>query len=332
MPTFGDISQFLGGQLFGRPFVPNVDLSQKTIVVTGGNTGVGFECAKHLVKLNVSHLILACRSVKKGEVAKDLILRETNKKARIEVWEVDLDNYSSVMAFSQRVLQLPRLDGFLANAGVEHTEFGLAEGLERTLTVNVTSTFLMAILILPALQKTSEKYDTSPTLSFVGSMVHIFGPEAQLQPPAGIDTFEALSDPQTADMGSRYPLSKLLEHLCFLELVPLASKAAPKVTVNLVNPGWCLTELSRHKGSPLIERVNAVMFQRTAEQGGRTLVHAVTAGHESHGEYLSECVVKPQSEFVRSDRCKDVQARIWKDLVARIEKVEPGAMRDAGLS
>ena len=332
MPTFSDISQFLGGQLFGRPYVPAVDLSEKTIVVTGGNTGVGFECAKHLVTLNISHLILACRSLKKGEEAKDRIIKETNTKARIEIWEVDLDNYSSVVAFSKRVLQLPRLDGFLANAGVEHTEFGLSEGLERTLTVNVISTFIMAILILPALQKTSEKYNTAPTLSFVGSMVHIFGPEAQLQPQPGKDTFEALSDPETADMGSRYPLSKLIEHLCFLELVPLISTAAPKVTVNLVNPGWCLTELSRHKGSPLIERVNAVLFQRTAEQGGRTLVHAVTAGHDTQGKYLSECVPKPQSDFVRSERSKEVQQKVWKELVARIEKIEPRVMKDAGLS
>ena len=89
------------------------------MVVTGGNTGVGFDCAKHLIGLNLSYIILACRSVKKGETAKAKILEETNNKPppRIEVWEVDLDNYSSVVSFSKRVLQLPRLDGFVANAG-----------------------------------------------------------------------------------------------------------------------------------------------------------------------------------------------------------------------
>ena len=107
-------------------------------------------------------------------------------------------------------------------------------GLERTLTVNVISTFLLAILTLPALKATPEKYDTSPNLSLVSSVIHIFGPEAQLQPQPGKDTFKALSDPDTADMRSRYPLSKLIEHLCFLELVPLASKAAPKMTVDLL--------------------------------------------------------------------------------------------------
>lgn len=48
MPTFGDVNQFLGGQYFGRPFLPDIDLANKTIVVTGANTGLGLECAKHL--------------------------------------------------------------------------------------------------------------------------------------------------------------------------------------------------------------------------------------------------------------------------------------------
>ncbi|KAI9874855.1 MAG: hypothetical protein M1823_007596, partial [Watsoniomyces obsoletus] len=128
-------------------------------------------------------------------------------------------------------------------------------------------------------------------------------------------------------MASRYLLSKLLEHLCFLELCPLASQTAPNVTINLVNPGWCATELSRHKGSSLIERVNAVILQRTAQQGSRTLVHAITAGPETetHGKYLSECVIKPQSEFVRSQRSIEIRKRVWRDLLARIEKTSGDA-------
>ena len=96
--------------------------------------------------------------------------------------------------------------------------------------------------------------------------------------------------------------------------------------MNLVNPGWCDTELSRHKGKPLMERINAVIFMRTAEQGGRTLVHAVTAGKETNGEYLSECVVKSQSGFVRSERGEEVRKRVWKELVARLQGIEPKIM------
>lgn len=62
----------------------------------------------------------------------------------IEVWEVDLSKYSSAIAFGERVrTQLPRLDAFIANAGVETQELVLAESLEMTLTVTVVSTFML---------------------------------------------------------------------------------------------------------------------------------------------------------------------------------------------
>jgi hypothetical protein len=48
MPSFSEMKQYLGGQIFGAPKLPNVDLSDKVYVVTGANTGLGFECAKQL--------------------------------------------------------------------------------------------------------------------------------------------------------------------------------------------------------------------------------------------------------------------------------------------
>ena len=336
MPTFSDIISFLSGQRTRIPLIPNdVSLRQKTMVITGANTGIGFEAAKHLINLELSHLILACRSIEKGEEARSRILASTStpaEDAKIEVWQVDLASYESLLAFSKRVHQSPRLDGFIANAGVETPDFELAEGIERTLTVNVVSTFLMSILILPALKATSEKHNTKTNLSFVGSMVHIFGHDSQIQHTSDKDVFQTLSDPKTADMGSRYSLSKLLEHICFLELVPPANHAAPDVVVNLVNPGWCASELSRNREMGVLERLNTHIFQRTAEEGGRTLAHAVTAGLETNGKYLSECRVKEQGSFVRSEKGEEIRRWVWRDLAGRMEGVEPGVMEDAGLT
>jgi hypothetical protein len=115
----------------------------------------------------------------------------------------------------------------------------------------------------------------------------------------------------------------LIEHLCFLELVPLANRAAPDVVLNLVNPGWCTTELSRNRTVGILERLNSYIFQRTAEGGGQTLVHAVTAGPDSSGQYLSECKAKEQGSFVRSDSAREMRQWVWKDLVARLAKIEP---------
>ena len=48
LPPLSDVTQFFGGQFFGRTSLPDVDFSGKVIIVTGGNGGLGFEAARHL--------------------------------------------------------------------------------------------------------------------------------------------------------------------------------------------------------------------------------------------------------------------------------------------
>lgn len=282
-------------------------------------------------RLNVATLILGCRSLQKGNTAKDLITRNIDrKKMAIEVWELDLTSYQSVLAFAERVrTTLPRLDAFIANAGVRLTEFTLAQGIETTITVNVVSNMLLNLGVLPKLRETSAKYGIATTLTIVGSMMHIFGPPESMAPPPegkGIDTFDLLSDPATADMGPRYSLSKTLIHAVLLHLAAVAPRPAKheQVIVNWVNPGWCASELDRHKAAPpLIQRLMFAVMGRTAEQGSHTLVHAVLAGKQTHGCYLSECRAKPESEFLRSGKGVEVRERLWRELMARIKKISP---------
>ncbi|KAH8901477.1 NAD(P)-binding protein [Thozetella sp. PMI_491] len=331
MASFSDIKQMLGGQLLGRKFLPKVDLSGKTAVVTGGNTGIGFETAKHLVRLKVSDMILACRSVEKGNAARKAIIKEMGPSiiANIEVWPLDLADYRSVLSFGERVRsELTRLDIFVANAGVELLKFDVAEGLERTLTVNVISTILGAISVIPKLRETSERYNTQTNLTFTGSIYHIFGSTPELEIPADVDIFDALSKRDAADMSVRYALSKLILHQCHTELaVRVSSSEAPgksRVVMNIVNPGWCRTGLARHKEEhPLGERIGFSLIGWTGEQGSRIVVYAATLGEESHGAFVSECALKPESAFIRSDAGRKIQKRVWADLTARLEKISP---------
>ncbi len=65
-PTFLD---FVYGQWAPVPPVVTEDLAGKTVVVTGANTGLGFETTKHFARMNPERLILACRSQQRGEAA-----------------------------------------------------------------------------------------------------------------------------------------------------------------------------------------------------------------------------------------------------------------------
>jgi retinol dehydrogenase 12 len=349
-----EMKQYLGGQIFGKPTLPDVDLSDKVIVVTGANTGLGLESAKHLyvrntqlwkavsdsissVNLNAATIILGCRDMEKGEAAKKAIITSSGFASitTVEVWHVDLSNYDSVLSFGHRVqTKLPRLDGFVANAGIETTKFEIAEGCESTLTVNVISTFVLAILVLPKLQETAKTHDTLTNLTVVGSMQQVFAPANQLQVPTQSDIFEALSHVETADMGGRYALSKLMVQICSRELAQRISAStngmSNQIVVNCVNPGWCDTDLSRHGPRGLMAGSVFKLIGRSAEAGSRTLVHAVTAGQITHGRYLSECQIKNESEFVHSSEGQKSQEKLWKDLSDTIEGISPGAMAIVG--
>lgn len=71
------------------------------------------------------------------------------------------------------------------------------------------------------------------------------------------------------------------------------------------------------------------MNARTTEQGARTFVHAATAvGSESHGQYMSDCKIMQPSAFVRSAEGKRASERVWEELSEKLEKIEPGVLKN----
>ena len=340
-----EVLQFLQGQLIqGCPY-PTTDFSGRTIVISGANSGLGYECACHLVRLNVSHLIFACRSVSKGEEAKRDILdkADANKEVSITVWPLDLSSFQSVCSFADRCKELPRIDGVLCNAGVDLKVKSITEGNETTFTVNVISTFLLAVMLLPKLRESATRHNINPHLSIVGSVVHAFAQTKAISRAAakGDSIFATVNDESKSPMSDQYNLSKLLVMLCVRELaarVEAATKNSgePFVTVNCTAPGWCKTELFRHESKDWGKGVQLAYkhVARSSEEGSRALVHGVSAdwaengsakATKTHGQYLSECQVKCASGFVRSQAGMQVQKVVWSELMQKIEVIRPGA-------
>ncbi len=140
--------------------------------MTGSNVGLGLEAARHIVRLGGSKVIIACRSQEKGDAAKRDIEESTKRTGVVEVWLVDLGSYENVKHFCSRAANLDRLDAVVENAGIATPTYTELEGMESTVTVNVTSTFLMALLLLPKLRADAIKYNTTPRLTIVASEAH----------------------------------------------------------------------------------------------------------------------------------------------------------------
>jgi NAD(P)-dependent dehydrogenase (short-subunit alcohol dehydrogenase family) len=141
-----------------------------TYIVTGANTGLGFEVAKHLVSLGASKVILGVRNTSSGESAKADIETATGTSNVAEVWELDLASYASVKAFAKRVVaELERIDAVIENAGVAGSQRVLAEGHFMNVTVNVLSTFLLGVLLLPKMSESAKQFGILPHLVIVTS-------------------------------------------------------------------------------------------------------------------------------------------------------------------
>lgn len=95
----------------------------------------------------------------KAEAAqKDIEETEDCDDCSLEIWEVDLGSFDSVKSFCLRATKLARLDIVVENAGLLSQTYQQYEGYERLCTVNIISTWLMALLLLPTMRKTSERF------------------------------------------------------------------------------------------------------------------------------------------------------------------------------
>lgn len=166
------ISEFVSAQWRDLPIIPRSCAGQ-TIIVTGSNTGLGLEAVRHYVSLNASRVIIAVRSLSKGESAKASVEASTGRTGIAEVWLLDLSSFDSVKAFAKRAdRDLERIDAVIENAGIALDRWTEAEGHETTITVNVLGTFLLAMLLLPTMKEKGERAGHVPTLTILTSGLH----------------------------------------------------------------------------------------------------------------------------------------------------------------
>lgn len=150
---------------------PTTPFTGQTVIVTGANSGLGLEACRHFVRLGAAKVIMACRDVDKGQTAAGSI---SGGRDVVEVWQLDLSSFDSVKSFAHRAERLERVDALVSNAGVALGVFVETEGYESCITVNVISTFLLMVLMLPKMRSTAEGCGGTPCVSVVSSDGHLF--------------------------------------------------------------------------------------------------------------------------------------------------------------
>ncbi|KAG8826322.1 hypothetical protein FRC19_009282 [Serendipita sp. 401] len=313
-----------------------VDLTGRTVIITGSNVGLGFEAAKMFYAMNPERLILAVRSVSKGEEAKRQIESDvrsndnSSSRPKVDVWEIDMASFESVKAFASRCkTELKRIDVFVANAAIVKVEWGLtADGWEVGLQTNVLSTFLLATLVAPLLINTAKLPPPKPGillkphLVIVSSDVHFIASLKDQHQPAILSSLN--TQPAKFDPGDRYRDTKLMDVLLTRQLAehPKLKQEASGIVICGVNPGFCRSELMRELPYPVRMTLYAI-FARTTREGAKNYLWASLTNEIPQGSYTSSCTVTAPSSFVRSEEGKRVQKRLWDELGPVLISVAP---------
>ncbi|KAK8129024.1 short-chain dehydrogenase/reductase family protein [Apiospora sp. TS-2023a] len=231
-------------------------LKNQVAIITGANSGMGFESAKQMLQAGLSRLVMGVRSTQRGEDAATQ-LRPLNPGATIHVWEVDMESYASIQAFARRCeAELPRIDFAILNAGIAPADHVVLEetGHESTVQVNYLSTVLLSILLLPVLKaKRPAGNDRAPRLITLGSVTARnakFLNRHERPLLASFDTVTA--DVAPWDPSDRYAVSKLLCQMT-LERVAARYVDARDVVILQLEPGW-VRGTGLFRGLPAVAR------------------------------------------------------------------------------
>lgn len=279
-----------------KPIPPTVKLTGHTAIITGANGGLGFEAARQLLQLGLSHLVVAVRSPTKGETAA-LKLRSEFPEAQVDVETMDLADYDTIFAFAKSCQRLKRIDYAILNAGMQSTKFerNSKTGHEVVFQTNYLSTVLLMILLVSVMKEKRPpgQEGRPPVLTVVGSDTMYF---SKFQTSGSI--FSLMDDSSRFKTFGRYSDTKLL---IMMFVARFAEKIDPKdIIINVCNPGMTAgTGLGQNADKPgLAARYIGPIFGkalgRSVEVGASVYIHAlVMLGQESHGSFVSDWTIQP---------------------------------------
>lgn len=251
----------------------NQDLAGKRVIITGANSGIGFEAAKALSQKGVE-VILAVRNEQKGQSAIESILKE-NPQGSLKVMKLDLADLTSVREFAQDFSnRFHSLDILINNAGVMVPPYQQTkEGFELQFGSNHLGHFALTGLLLPLLKKTPNSRVIS-----LSSIAH----------RGGSIFFDNLDGSKGYKPMMFYRQSKLATLLFAKELDQRLKQHGLSTMSLACHPGVSATNLFKigKKDAPAYLKSFANLFLQPAHMGALPTVYAATEKSLTGGEYI----------------------------------------------
>lgn len=276
------------------------DQSGRSVIVTGANSGIGFETARALAHKG-ARVVLACRSLDRGREAMEKIVAET-AEAEVTVEQLDLADLRNVEDFAERYeTGHDWLDLLILNAGVMVPPASkTAQGFELQFGVNHLGHFALTGALLPLLRATegARVVVVSSTAAKIGTM-----------------RFDDLHfEKRGYSPWPAYGQSKLANQLFVRELQRRLQAAGSSVLVTAAHPGWTMTNLQRTSG---MASFFSPFFGMKPPQGALPTLRAATDPRATGGDYygpdgLFEMRGYPKRvEMARQAKNDSDAARLW---------------------
>ncbi len=260
------------------------NLKDKTYIVTGGNSGIGYVTAEQLAKQGAK-VIIGCRRISEGEKARLSILKAF-PSAIIEIINLDLSDLNSVRNFVKEFLSNQKeLHGLVNNAGVMYSPEGKTkDGFETQFGTNHLGHFLLTELLLPILKQSAPS-----RIVILSSCFH-----DKAQGREGRIHFDDLNfERRKYDGWEAYAQSKLANLLYAKHLGKKLSSSG--VTAVSVHPGWVKTNLIRNFMPSWVQNIVLKPVFKLAGmiepwEGAQTTLYSLLAPEvEQHnGAYFSQ--------------------------------------------
>ena len=251
------------------------DLTGKIIIVTGGNSGLGFESVKAFADKG-AEVILTARTIEKGKTAREEIMKE-DIKGKIRVLELDLSDLSSINTFAERIRnEYDKLDVLLNNAGIMMTPYHKTkDGFEGQMGTNHLGHFALTGLLIDLIIKTEGSRVVN-----VSSNAHKYG-------KMNFDNL-LFDEGKNYSPINAYARSKLSNLLFTYELQRQFEKHGIRSLSVAAHPGTSRTNLARHLEGKFIFKLLTpflLIMSQNSEMGALPQIRASVDPEVKGGDY-----------------------------------------------